>query len=99
MNKLTFKDYIDLEKLMAEGKSPLEQQCFLLSRYYNLSLEQIKNMDMSVINSMMKELEKYIERTNNLDLNERDLNNEIREIKKEDNKKDRVNDRSEILDL
>ena len=45
MNKLTLQDYIDLEQLIKEGAGNFEQQTFLLSRYWELSLDHIKNID------------------------------------------------------
>jgi len=32
-NKLTMKDYIDLENLQQKGAGDIEQCCFLLSRF------------------------------------------------------------------
>lgn len=96
MNKLTLQDYIDLEKLIKTGAEDFEQQSFLLSRYFELEIESIKNIDIRFINIMLTDMNKYTQEEISNEINT--IQDEInKEIKEEEHKN--INDRFEILDL
>ena len=99
MSKLTLQDYIDLEKLIKAGAGEFEQQTFLLSRYFRLEIDDIKNTDIRLINIMFSDMEKYIEKTK---ITQEEVSNEIDGIRdkiKKEIKEGEIDDRFEILDL
>ena len=102
MNKLTLKDYIDLEELIKTGVGNFEQQTFLLSRYYELETDHIKDIDIRLINMMMDTMDEYI---NEKPITQKEVDTEIHKIDDKITKDtkvgkhDRIETRSEILDL
>ena len=58
MKKITVKDSIEMQKY----KDPMEQQIFLISRYFDISMEDIKNCSMPVYQKMSEEVMAYLNR-------------------------------------
>ena len=102
MNKLTLQDYIELEQLIKEGSGEFEQQTFLLSRFYGLTLDHIKKIDIRLINLMMNEMQKYVDKK---EISEKEIKDEIKQLCKkidkdhDEGKHDSIEDRFDILDL
>lgn len=102
MNKLTMQDYIDLEKLTNQGAGTIEQQAFLLSRFYDVKLEYIKKLDTRITTRMSEVMEKVLEEKPTSEFIEEDMKRVfIKKTKEQDQKqeKESIQDRSEILDL
>jgi hypothetical protein len=55
MHKLTPQDHIDSESIINET----EKMCFLMSRFYNIPLEKIKNIDMNEFSILNESFNKY----------------------------------------
>ncbi len=94
---LCMKDYIDLEKMIASGSGAMEQQAFLLSRFFKISLERVEKIDSRLISLMSNEMNEYllsVEKEEGSDL----LKNEIEKIKKT-GKIEPIDNRFDILDL
>ena len=102
MNKLTLQDYIELEQLIKENAGEFEQQSFLLSRYYDLSLDHIKKIDIRLINLMLIDMNKYVEKTQ---MSKEEIDSELKKLTKkikkdrEEGKYDSTENRFGILDL
>lgn len=102
MNKLTLQDYIELEKLIKNGAGEFEQQSFLLSRYYELEIDHVKNIDIRLINTMMNEMQEYV---NKRRMSDKEVEDEITNMENKINKDHKegkhepIDDRFGILDL
>lgn len=102
MNKLTLQDYIELEVLIKNDTGDFEKQCFLLSRYYELSEEHIKRIDIRLINLMINDMQIHVDKKK---ISKEEINDEIENIQNNINKDhkegkhDSIEDRFGILDL
>jgi len=97
MNKLTLQDYIDLEKLIKTGAEACEQQALLLSRYYELNIDTVKNMDIRLANIMVEHMNKNIQKN---DITPEEINDEIKKIREDiEDDNNIIENRFGILDL
>lgn len=106
MDKLTLQDYIDLEELIKSGAGEIEQQSFLLSRFYELDIDIIKKIDIRFTKLMTNEMNDYI---NKKEISQKEMDNEVNMINEiinkdynDDNGHDEQNsieDRFRIMDL
>lgn len=94
MKKITLKDYIDLERMVSEGKSEIEQQAFFLSRYFNLPISEVLELDHKVVCMMREELAEYL----NDDIRDYEtMEKEMKRIKRKS--KDKPQSRFDMMDL
>ena len=102
MKKLTLQDYIELEQLIKENAGDFEQQSFLLSRLYDLSLDHIKKIDIRLINLMLIDMNKCIKKTH---MSKEEIDNELEKLTEKMNKDrkegkdDSIENRFGIMDL
>ena len=89
-NILTMQDYIDLASIQRRGASDLEQQSFLLSRFYKIPVDEIRKKDMEEIASLSADLTSYLAK---MEL----PSSPIKNVKEEENEK--IENRAEILDI
>jgi len=95
MKQLTIKDFVDVEIMAGKGSSYLEQNAFILSRYFGHPIETILAQDARMINIMMEEVDKYVKSTHNKD--DREILKQ--EFKETIDKEEEIDNRFDILDL
>ena len=88
MNELIFKDIIEHQHLIDSGKNEMECNLFLLSKFHNISMENIEKMTFKKVLFLMEGLNEYM----------------MKEFKREefndkDDENNKINNRAEILDL
>ena len=89
------KDFIDVERLARQGSSHLEQDAFILSRYFGKTVGEILALDARMINIMMEEVNTYV----NTAHDEYDRGMLKKEFEKQINLNEEIDNRFEILDL
>ena len=100
MNMLTIQNRIDIDQFIKTHSSEMEQIVFILSLYFDLSIEQIKKMDARVINIMTEEVNIYVtkigikNKCSSLE-NKTFLKEELNRV----TQKGKINSRFEIIDL
>jgi len=90
--ELTWKDIMDTCQI----KDGMEQQIFLLSRFFNMGIENVQALPLQVIHPMMAEMNEYFE---SIDHSSGFKMEEFIPNPKSPNIDERVESRSQILDL
>lgn len=87
MKKITFSDLMNSQNIT----NPMEQQLFLLSRFFSKPMAEIGNMGIDEVKLMLDEMNVYLEKT------QKEFHvSKFKEYKEES---EPINSRSEILDI
>lgn len=88
MKHITFQNMIDANKMIEQGKNHIEVQVFLLSRFHNLTKQEIRAMPCSEVRLLTDELEAYMDNENEKVLKSKPVK-----------KQEKIGNRFDLLDL
>lgn len=87
MNKITFSDLMNSQNIT----NPMEQQLFLLSRFFSKPMAEIGNMSIDEVKLMSDEMNVYFEKT------QKEFH--VSKFKEYEEESEPINNRSEIIDI